>query len=426
VTTAVDTARNVDLAVRALTTGDRRAPLSFGAIARVVQQHRLTAAEVDALVEELDRAGVALPASLATRTRRARPRPVDLAEATIPAPRAGHADHLVLRGDEVLDTTRISLADLRLGQTPSLPDGPEGVAGKPPLRAPRSETVEPASADVGESDDELDAPAPGLDLVALYRAQIGRHSLLTAEEEVVLARQIEAGVLAQEALERSRPSARQRDLRELVGAGERAYQAFLVANLRLVATVAASYRGRGLDYLDLVQEGNLGLIRAVQKFDFRQGYKFSTYATWWIRQAITRALADQSRTIRYPAHVVEKLGPDPEAPRRAGLPTTVPLELALTELGEERLHDAVDRYLGDAEPALFGYEPDEVRGALDVLSGRERTIMCRRAGFDGPPATLDEIGRDFGVTRERIRQIEAKARSKVRGYLRDLHPPARR
>jgi RNA polymerase primary sigma factor len=242
----------------------------------------------------------------------------------------------------------------------------------------------------------------------------------------VLARQIEAGVLAQEALERSRPSARQRDLRELVGAGERAYQAFLVANLRLVATVAASYRGRGLDYLDLVQEGNLGLIRAVQKFDFRQGYKFSTYATWWIRQAITRALADQSRTIRYPAHVVEKLGPDPEAPRRAGLPTTVPLELALTELGEERLHDAVDRYLGDAEPALFGYEPDEVRGALDVLSGRERTIMCRRAGFDGPPATLDEIGRDFGVTRERIRQIEAKARSKVRGYLRDLHPPARR
>jgi DNA-directed RNA polymerase sigma subunit (sigma70/sigma32) len=188
----------------------------------------------------------------------------------------------------LLDLSRISLADLGIAPVASTP-------------APV-----PDQAEEPEWDEENEEP-PALNLVALYRAQIAATPLLSAEEEVRLAQAIEAGLLAEEQLERTqRPPHAVRELRALVVAGRRAYDTFLRANLRLVVSIAVLYQGRGLDLLDLVQEGNLGLIRAVQKFDFRQGNKFSTYATWWIKQSIGRALADASRTIRYPVHVSTK------------------------------------------------------------------------------------------------------------------------
>ena len=425
--TAVTTApaRGVELALQSLSGA---APLSFVAISAVVQEHRLTRAEVAELLDELERAGTSLPAALAGRASPSPGSPTRSAPVvTIPARRFGPDP---LRGDEVLDTSRISLADLGLQIVPAartplavVHDEPRSSAERRPSgNGARVKTDEPFVWD--EDDPEPPQPPPALDILGLYRRQIGRTELLTADAEVRLARQIEAGILAQEALDQPELSAQeQRDLRALLSAGEQAYAAFLSANLRLVVTIATSYLGRRLDFLDLIQEGNLGLIRAVQKFDFRQGYKFSTYATWWIRQAITRALADQARTIRYPVHVVEKLGTDPDAPQRSGLPTTVPLDVALAELGEEQLNDVGGRYRGDAEPALLGYDADDVRRALATVSGRELAILRGRAGFDGSPATLDEIGKDFGVTRERIRQIESKARDKVEAVLRRLHAP---
>ncbi|CAM5679686.1 RNA polymerase sigma factor OS=Streptomyces fumanus OX=67302 GN=hrdA PE=3 SV=1 [Streptomyces fumanus] len=291
---------------------------------------------------------------------------------------------------------------------------------------------------------------PSSDLFRQYLREIGRIPLLTAAEEVELARRVEAGLFAEEKLS-STPDLDSRlahDLDRLVVMGRMAKRRLIEANLRLVVSVAKRYVGRGLTMLDLVQEGNLGLIRAVEKFDYARGYKFSTYATWWIRQAMSRALADQARTIRVPVHVVELInrvvrvqrrmlqerGCEPTPAEVAAhldlLPERVSEVLRLAQepvslhapVGEEddvALGDLIED--GDAaspvESAAFLLLREHLEAVLSTLGERERKVVQLRYGLvDGRPRTLEEIGRIFGVTRERIRQIESKTLNKLRDH----------
>ena len=298
-------------------------------------------------------------------------------------------------------------------------------------------------------DAELTASA---DSVRAYLKQIGKVALLNAEEEVDLAKRIEAGLFSTERLRQlaesnGKPEAQlSRDLRWVRRDGERAKNHLLEANLRLVVSLAKRYTGRGMAFLDLIQEGNLGLIRAVEKFDYTKGYKFSTYATWWIRQAITRAMADQARTIRIPVHMVEvinKLGriqrellqdlgreptPDELAKEMDITPDKVleiqqyarePISLDQTigDEGDSQLGDFIE----DSEAVVavdavsFTLLQDQLQSVLQTLSEREAGVVRLRFGLtDGQPRTLDEIGQVYGVTRERIRQIESKTMSKLR------------
>jgi RNA polymerase primary sigma factor len=289
------------------------------------------------------------------------------------------------------------------------------------------------------------------DLVRIYLREIGRVPLLTAQDEVELAKAIEAGLFAEEKLQGDRVPCVESagtllaDLALLAGEGMRAKQRLIEANLRLVVSIAKRYIGRGLVFLDLIQEGNLGLIRAVEKFDYTKGYKFSTYATWWIRQAITRAIADQARTIRIPVHMVETINKMARIQRqlhqdlgREASPDEIAMEMGLSPervaeiqriaqepvslqspIGEE------DSDLGDfiedadavvpMEAAAFIMLQDQLEQVLDNLSIREQRIIQLRFGLtDGHPRTLEEVGREFGVTRERIRQIESKTLAKLR------------
>jgi RNA polymerase primary sigma factor len=289
---------------------------------------------------------------------------------------------------------------------------------------------------------------PAADLFRQYLREIGRIRLLTAAEEVELARQVEAGLFAEEHLRRrGLPDGRLADdLDLLVVQGRIAKRRLIEANLRLVVSVAKRFVGRGLTMLDLVQEGNLGLIRAVEKFDYTRGYKFSTYATWWIRQAMSRALADQARTIRVPVHVVELINRVLRLQRRllqerGSEPTAAEIGVAL-ELPEARVREVLrlaqepislhipigeeeDVALGDliedadaaepAESAAFLLLREHLDAVLATLGERERKVVELRYGLtDGRPRTLEEIGELFGVTRERIRQIEAKTLAKLR------------
>jgi RNA polymerase primary sigma factor len=285
------------------------------------------------------------------------------------------------------------------------------------------------------------------DLVRIYLREIGRVPLLTAEDEVELAKAIEAGLFAEEKLGGGIPmlGAIHGDLELLVGEGVKAKQRLIEANLRLVVSIAKRYIGRGLVFLDLIQEGNLGLIRAVEKFDYTRGYKFSTYATWWIRQAITRAIADQARTIRVPVHMVEtinklarvqrqlhqelgreasteeiaaEMGLEPERVAEIQRIAQEPVSLQ-SPIGEEE-SDLGD-FIEDAdavvpmEAAAFIMLQDQLERVLDQLAEREQRIIQLRFGLtDGHPRTLEEVGREFGVTRERIRQIESKTLAKLR------------
>jgi RNA polymerase primary sigma factor len=296
---------------------------------------------------------------------------------------------------------------------------------------------------------EMALKAPTNDPVRMYLKEIGKVSLLTAQEEVSLAKRIEAGVLATEKLGKEEdkvPDGKLRKLRWEERDGAIAKRHLVEANLRLVVSIAKRYVGRGMAFLDLIQEGNLGLIRAVEKFDYAKGFKFSTYATWWIRQAITRAIADQARTIRIPVHMVETinklvriqrqllqdLGREPTAEEIARLmelsPEKVreiqkisqePVSLE-TPVGEEE-----DSHLGDfiedseavvpLERASFRLLQEQLESVLHTLSGREKEVIRLRFGLvDGQPRTLEEVGKKFGVTRERIRQIESKTLSKLR------------
>ncbi|WP_448850898.1 RNA polymerase sigma factor [Corynebacterium sp. 335C] len=300
-----------------------------------------------------------------------------------------------------------------------------------------------------KKDAELTASA---DSVRAYLKQIGKVALLTAEEEVSLAKRIEAGLFAQYRIDEAKkagerlPYAQKRDLRDVSRDGQKAKNHLLEANLRLVVSLAKRYTGRGMAFLDLIQEGNLGLIRAVEKFDYTKGYKFSTYATWWIRQAITRAMADQARTIRIPVHMVEvinKLGRiQRELLQDLGREPT-PEELAKEmDISEEKvleiqqyarepisldqtIGDEGDSQLGDfiedseavvaVDAVSFTLLQDQLKDVLTTLSPREAGVVELRFGLtDGMPRTLDEIGQVYGVTRERIRQIESKTMSKLR------------
>jgi RNA polymerase primary sigma factor len=317
------------------------------------------------------------------------------------------------------------------------------------LDVPREDDIEvEVEAEVRQAEkDAAGRRAATSDLVRIYLREIGRVPLLTAEDEVELAKAIEAGLFAEEKLAGGFPmlGAVHGDLELLVGEGIRAKQRLIEANLRLVVSIAKRYIGRGLVFLDLIQEGNLGLIRAVEKFDYTRGYKFSTYATWWIRQAITRAIADQARTIRVPVHMVETInklarvqrqlhqelgreatteelaaeaGLDPERVAEIQRIAQEPVSLQ-SPIGEEE-SDLGD-FIEDAdavvpiEAAAFIMLQDQLERVLDELAEREQRIIQLRFGLtDGHPRTLEEVGREFGVTRERIRQIESKTLAKLR------------
>ena len=288
------------------------------------------------------------------------------------------------------------------------------------------------------------------DLVRLYLTDIGQYPLLTKDDEVRLAQAIEAGTAARAEFEAASPKdltpARKRELRRTIRSGEDAERTFVQSNLRLVVSIAKKYQASGLPLLDLIQEGNLGLMHAVEKFDWRKGFKFSTYATWWIRQAITRGIANTGRTIRLPVHAGDTLARLQKARARLelklGRPATLAELSAEVEMPEDKVTEALrfaaeplslseplredgDAELGDVvedrsaespfEVAATALLPEEIARLLSPLDEREREILKLRFGLDrGEPRTLEEVGEHFNLTRERIRQIEARAMSKLR------------
>ncbi|MFE0175473.1 RNA polymerase sigma factor [Streptomyces sp. NPDC059002] len=325
---------------------------------------------------------------------------------------------------------------------------PEAAEAQGPPDAP--EALEPETIELPAPRGRTDTGGPSSDLFRQYLREIGRIPLLTAAEEVELARGVEAGLFAEEKLSNTPDLDSQLalDLDKLVVRGRMAKRRLIEANLRLVVSVAKRYVGRGLTMLDLVQEGNLGLIRAVEKFDYARGYKFSTYATWWIRQAMSRALADQARTIRVPVHVVELINRVVRVQRRMlqerGYEPTPEEVAAHLDLPHERVSEVLrlaqepvslhapvgeedDVALGDliedgdatspVESAAFLLLREHLEAVLSTLGERERKVVQLRYGLaDGRPRTLEEIGRIFGVTRERIRQIESKTLNKLRDH----------
>ena len=378
-------------------------------------------------------------------------------------------------GDDIdLDAEDLNLEDLE-DESPAdevAVADTEVVAAASPAKAAVGETpeeediVEPSEKDKASGDfvwDEDESEAlrqarkdaeltASADSVRAYLKQIGKVALLNAEEEVELAKRIEAGLYATQLMAEltdrgeKLPAAQRRDMVWICRDGDRAKNHLLEANLRLVVSLAKRYTGRGMAFLDLIQEGNLGLIRAVEKFDYTKGYKFSTYATWWIRQAITRAMADQARTIRIPVHMVEvinKLGriqrellqdlgrePTPEELAKE-MDITPEKVLEIQQYAREPISldqtigDEGDSQLGDfiedseavvaVDAVSFTLLQDQLQSVLETLSEREAGVVRLRFGLtDGQPRTLDEIGQVYGVTRERIRQIESKTMSKLR------------
>jgi len=375
----------------------------------------ISAAEGRSILRELAEAGVRLGDERAEGTRRAR-RTADAAA----DPEAG------AEADAETETETDVMAD---------------------AEAEAAAISDPDSASALEADLDDQTPAMG-DSVHTYLKSIGRTSLLTAEQEVDLAKRIEAGLFAEHKLENEPDLAEdhRRELEEVAEDGRRAKAHMLEANLRLVVSVAKKYSDRGLTLLDVVQEGNLGLIRAVEKFDYTKGYKFSTYAMWWIRQAIQRGFADSARTIRLPVHVLEMLSKLSRVERdmhqrlgREPTPEELAVELDRTPdqiedlLRTSRQPISLDSTIGeDGETSIGDLIEDtdapeaselvdrqqmasQLRSALGCLSQREATIMSMRFGlYDGNPHTLDEIGRALGLTRERIRQLEKQSLSKLR------------
>ncbi|GEM35107.1 RNA polymerase sigma factor SigA [Nocardia neocaledoniensis NBRC 108232] len=371
-------------------------------------------------------------------------------------------------GAEQLDDESIELddlGDLEVSED-ELTDGDALVEEVAEDTAEEAETEEPSEKDKASGDfvwDEEESEAlrqarkdaeltASADSVRAYLKQIGKVALLNAEEEVELAKRIEAGLFAAEKMREFAEAGEKlsvttrRDFNWIVRDGNRAKNHLLEANLRLVVSLAKRYTGRGMAFLDLIQEGNLGLIRAVEKFDYTKGYKFSTYATWWIRQAITRAMADQARTIRIPVHMVEvinKLGriqrellqdlgrePTPEELAKE-MDITPEKVLEIQQYAREPISldqtigDEGDSQLGDfiedseavvaVDAVSFTLLQDQLQSVLETLSEREAGVVRLRFGLtDGQPRTLDEIGQVYGVTRERIRQIESKTMSKLR------------
>ena len=367
-------------------------------------------------------------ASKGTVSKRARTGTEDMTTAQLTAS-TNAAEQPALDSLDPAEAEAVALAEAR----------PAELAGNP-----AAGTAQPALAEV-DLDDQTSAMG---DSVHTYLKSIGRTSLLTAEQEVNLAKRIEAGLFAEHKLatEPDLAAGYRRDLEDVAEDGRRAKAHMLEANLRLVVSVAKKYSDRGLSLLDVVQEGNLGLIRAVEKFDYTKGYKFSTYAMWWIRQAIQRGFADSARTIRLPVHVLEmlsklsrverdmhqRLGREPtpeelaveldrtpdqieELLRTSRQP--ISLDSTIGEDGETSIGDLIEDTDAPEASELVDRQlmADQLRHALDGLTQREATIMAMRFGlYDGNPHTLDEIGRALGLTRERIRQLEKQSLSKLR------------
>jgi len=379
---------------------------------------------------------------------------------------------LAVLADDISDGAEV--ADDLVGDVdgPEVPDGPEDLKD-PETGQPSAEAEGPGAAGArvvkpspeaggddeeifvfGDDDDDLPAAQVAVagataDPVKDYVRQIGKVPLLNAEQEVELAKRIEAGLFAEEKLAgggRSFPTDVRIDLEWIGEDGRRAKDHLLEANLRLVVSLAKRYTGRGMLFLDLIQEGNLGLIRAVEKFDYTKGYKFSTYATWWIRQAITRAMADQARTIRIPVHMVEAINKLARIQRqmlqdlgREPTPEELAVELDMTpekivevqrygrepislhtplgEDGDSEFGDLIEdsEAIQPGEAVSFTLLQEQLHSVLGTLSEREAGVVSMRFGLtDGQPKTLDEIGKVYGVTRERIRQIESKTMAKLR------------
>jgi RNA polymerase primary sigma factor len=372
--------------------------------------------------------------------------PAKRAAAKTAGPKAGATSADAPAAEDAPDAPEAALVD-----APDLDDVVE--PADPAAAAEAPEGVEETGFVITDDDD--DAPAQQVatagataDPVKDYLKQIGKVALLNAEQEVELAKRIEAGLFAEEKLNSGAKidSKHKRELWWIAQDGKKAKNHLLEANLRLVVSLAKRYTGRGMLFLDLIQEGNLGLIRAVEKFDYTKGYKFSTYATWWIRQAITRAMADQARTIRIPVHMVEVINKLARVQRqmlqdlgREPTPEELAKELDMTpekvvevqKYGREpiSLHTPLgedgDSEFGDliedseavvpADAVSFTLLQEQLHSVLDTLSEREAGVVSMRFGLtDGQPKTLDEIGKVYGVTRERIRQIESKTMSKLR------------
>ena len=422
----------------------------------LVEEARELNASVPVLVEKLRKSGLGAPTRILKKSEYALVAPVAVPVATPTPATSGKSTVAKIDGEDV-ELEEVELEDLDALVADVSSDEPaddKGVAPRVVNLAEESNGNE-ADAFTLKASEEDDAPAQTVmtagataDPVKDYLKQIGRVALLNAELEVELATRIEAGLFAEEKLanEKKLEKKLKRELEWIVEDGMRAKNHLLEANLRLVVSLAKRYTGRGMLFLDLIQEGNLGLIRAVEKFDYTKGYKFSTYATWWIRQAITRAMADQARTIRIPVHMVEVINKLARVQRqmlqdlgREPTPEELAKELDMTpekvvevqKYGREpiSLHTPLgeegDSEFGDliedseavvpADAVSFTLLQEQLHAVLDTLSEREAGVVAMRFGLtDGQPKTLDEIGKVYGVTRERIRQIESKTMSKLR------------
>ena len=430
----------------------------------LVDEARALAIEVPVLVEKLRKSGLGSPYRILKKAEYElivpKTAPAKIEAAPKIDAKTGKAIVTKIDGEEVeLEEVELEDVETLIKEVVEIIDSEEEDKGNQPR------VVDLASDDANQGNEENaftlkaseedDAPAQTVmtagataDPVKDYLKQIGRVALLNAELEVELATRVEVGLFAEEKLkhEKKLDKKYKRELEWLVEDGKRAKNHLLEANLRLVVSLAKRYTGRGMLFLDLIQEGNLGLIRAVEKFDYTKGYKFSTYATWWIRQAITRAMADQARTIRIPVHMVEVINKLARVQRqmlqdlgREPTPEELAKELDMTpekvvevqKYGREpiSLHTPLgeegDSEFGDliedseavvpADAVSFTLLQEQLHSVLDTLSEREAGVVAMRFGLtDGQPKTLDEIGKVYGVTRERIRQIESKTMSKLR------------
>jgi RNA polymerase primary sigma factor len=428
----------------------------------LVDEARALATEVPVMVEKLRKSGLGSPSRILKKAEyeliAPKPEPVkEIAPAKVDA-KTGKTVITKIDGEEVeLEEVELEDVETLIKEVVEIIDSEEEKGAQPRVVDLADEATQGKEEDAFtlKASEEDDAPAQTVmtagataDPVKDYLKQIGRVALLNAELEVELATRVEVGLFAEEKLKHEKKLEKKykRELEWLVEDGKRAKNHLLEANLRLVVSLAKRYTGRGMLFLDLIQEGNLGLIRAVEKFDYTKGYKFSTYATWWIRQAITRAMADQARTIRIPVHMVEVINKLARVQRqmlqdlgREPTPEELAKELDMTpekvvevqKYGREpiSLHTPLgeegDSEFGDliedseavvpADAVSFTLLQEQLHSVLDTLSEREAGVVAMRFGLtDGQPKTLDEIGKVYGVTRERIRQIESKTMSKLR------------
>jgi RNA polymerase primary sigma factor len=432
----------------------------------LVDEARALANDVPVMIEKLRKSGLGTPARILKKSEyeliAPKPEPVKAestkVEVSTAETKSGKPVITKIDGEEVeLEEVELEDVETLIKEVVEIIDSEEDKGAQPRVVDLADEATQGKEEDAFtlKASEEDDAPAQTVmtagataDPVKDYLKQIGRVALLNAELEVELATRVEVGLFAEEKLKHEKKIEKKykRELEWLVEDGKRAKNHLLEANLRLVVSLAKRYTGRGMLFLDLIQEGNLGLIRAVEKFDYTKGYKFSTYATWWIRQAITRAMADQARTIRIPVHMVEVINKLARVQRqmlqdlgREPTPEELAKELDMTpekvvevqKYGREpiSLHTPLgeegDSEFGDliedseavvpADAVSFTLLQEQLHSVLDTLSEREAGVVAMRFGLtDGQPKTLDEIGKVYGVTRERIRQIESKTMSKLR------------